>query len=159
MAVLLNNVLFLEHPRTGSTSVREALKKLGGKPYPRHQDPGLGVMRVTTLRNPLDLLVSWWLIVGERDGFDTFEDFITHSQHPNMVRDGRLFYFEADCYMRFEELEHDFRAMLITLGIKPPVLGHLTKTEGKRPYLSYHTEATIAAAKKRFAEDFECGYL
>ncbi len=111
MAVVFHNkLIFFEHPRTASTSLRHVLIQVGGQPHKRHKfiKPRHREKTVSTVRNPFDLLVSWWLIIGERQGFATFQDFIVRCRDPFMVRNERLFYFlETDYILRFETLEED----------------------------------------------------
>ena len=156
--VLTGKLVFLEHPRTGSTAIRAAIRKIGGHTRKRHslvQPVGLE-RTVATVRNPYDLLVSWWLVIKERTGsWKDFGRFLDEYDNPNMLRDGRLFYFEAYHLMRYETLQKDFNIVLSSARIRPVKLNRLNMTPGKLSYKSYYTPETIAIVKDRFAEDLE----
>jgi hypothetical protein len=159
MAIVFKNLIFLEHPRTGSTSLRHALKGVGGQPHRRHTDVRKTIKNVSSMsvvRNPYDLLVSWWLIIGERQGFETLSSFIKGCEDPFMVRDGRLFYFlETDYILRFEQLEHDVNPVLRAHRIRPVRLPHHNKTLGKRNYRDYYNEEARALAAQRYGAEIE----
>lgn len=160
MAVIFpDKLIFLEHPRMASTSLRKALVKVGGEPRKRHTF--LKARRskertVSTVRNPFDLLVSWWIVIGQRQGFKSFADFITTCIDPFMVQQERLFYFlETDYILRFESLESDVNIVLKTRGIRPIILAVENKTLDKKHYREYYDDVTRPLVMARFGAEIE----
>ena len=153
-----NKLVFLEHPRTASTAIREALKKIGGQSVKRHSyikaRPDEKTMVV--VRNPFDILVSWWLIVGEREGYETFADFLVNgAERELMTKHGELFYYThyAEYVLHYESLARDFLTVLNTLGLKPVKLVHRNKTKGKMPYHCYYVPETVAIVQDIYGEE------
>lgn len=159
MAVVFpDKLVFLEHPRTASTSMRHVLQQVGGKPQKRHAFICArgNEKTVCTVRNPFDLLVSWWEIVGERQGFSTFKDFLIGCRDPFMVRGGKLFYFlETDFILRFENLEAELNSVLKIYRIPIVRLPHLQVTIHKHEYRKYYNEETRALVVARFGAEIE----
>lgn len=159
MAVIFHNkLIFLEHPRTASTSVRHVLQQVGGKPHKRHVTlaPRHREKTVCTVRNPYDLLVSWWLIIGGRQGFKTFADFVVKCRDPFMVRNEKLFYFlETDYVMRFETLEQDLNTLLRKHKIRKVKLPKYNTTKDKKHYTEYYDDVIRALVTARFEEEIK----
>jgi hypothetical protein len=157
--VLANKLVFLEHPRTGSTAVRKAIRKIGGHTKARHTyiAPVGAEKTVSTVRNPFDLLVSWWLIIKERlpGQWDSFARFLAEYDNPNMVRDGRLFYFETTFVMRYETLQADLNRILKAVGLRLVSLDRVNITPDKKPFMDYHDAETINIITNRFGRDME----
>jgi len=160
MSVLFHKKLvFLDHPRTAGTSVQYCLGKLGGKTQKRHSMIyEKAPIIFSTVRNPYDLLVSWWLILMRRNHFDgDFLPFITSYQNYNFTRGGRLFYFvEASTdILRFETLQEDFSRVMEKAGLPQNKLHHRNATAHRKPYQEYYTSEIIQAVKDRFVLDLE----
>ena len=157
MAVIFRGVaVFLEHPRTGSTALREALKKIGGQPHSRHSfvKARQNEKTIVTVRNPYDVLVSWWLIIGEREGYKTFADFLTRcNDRELMTKDGRLFYYDGDYTLHYEQLDRDVGMVLRTLGLKQVTLKRRNPTPNKMPYQNYYTPETKAIVERVYGEE------
>jgi hypothetical protein len=161
MAVRIpNKLVFLEHPRTASTSIREALRKIGGQPVKRHSfikarpDERTAVV----VRNPFDILVSWWLIVGEREGYANFADFLLRSgDRELMTKGGKLFYYSdyANWVLHYEQLAHDFTMLLNTLGLRQVSLVVRNKTKKKLPYHNYYTPETVKIVQDIYGDELE----
>jgi hypothetical protein len=150
---------FLDHPRTGGTSTQFALAKIGCKTFKRHTMVG-GVAKITcsTVRNPYDLLVSWYVIIKARRQYKgTFLEFIKNYENYNFTRGGRLFYFTeaSNEIMRFETLQVDLTKVLKKALLKNVVLKHENKTLGRRPYQEYYDDACKQALRERFQKDIE----
>lgn len=158
MAVVIKGkLIFLEHPRTASTSMRTALQKIGGKTKSRHTLflPERNEMIACTVRNPFDVLVSWWLIIGARYGFKTFKDFVRRCDNDFMVKQGNLFYFahHAHFILRFENLQNDLDRMLDRLRLARVQLPHLNGTSKKLSYHNYYDPETIKIVAERFRSE------
>lgn len=168
MAVLVRGkVLFLAHPRTASTAMRNSLEAIGGEvinphhvafdhPDVRRRYRGEPVLAV--IRNPYDMLVSWWGVrtwVRERDtklagfiaGFDDTKG--------NFQRHGKLFYHlpAATIVLRYEDIDTTLKPALEDLGIEPFELPRLNETLGKKDWRSYYDDDAIRAANKRFGDE------
>jgi len=156
--VLTNKLVFLEHPRTGSTAVRRAIRAIGGQTRARHAlvAPTGREKTVSTIRDPYDLLISWWLVIKDRTGsWSSLAEFVSSYNNMNMVRNGRLFYFRTDYTMRYLRLQEDLNKVLRTVHIRPVRLEHVNITPDKQPFMSYHTTETIEIINTRFAQDVE----
>lgn len=164
MAVIFNGkMVFLEHPRTGSTSVRDALKKIGGQPFTRHEYVAAkrGELTVAAVRNPFDVLVSWYLIIGERQGYNTFKDFLLGCHDQFMTKHGRLFYYHkhVDIFIHYENLQAELNGALRRCGLPSVRLHRYNRTKGKQAYQSYYDDETSEIVRSRFrAELEEYGY-
>jgi hypothetical protein len=161
MAVRIpNKLVFLEHPRTASTSIREALRKIGGQPVKRHSfiKARSDEKTMVVVRNPYDILVSWWLIVGEREGYRSFRHFLLESRHRElMTKNGELFYYSdhADFVLHYETLARDFLMVLNTLGLPKVDLVRRNKTAKKMPYHHYYTPETVKIVQDIYGEELE----
>jgi len=146
-------LIFLEHPRTGSTSVRHALRSVGGQPHKRHTKLRGKEPTMSVVRNPYDLLTSWWIIAGKDQ---TFAEFIIGCNDPFMVRNERLFYFlETDYILTFEYLETELNDVLHKLKIRQVRLPHHNPTKGKHDYRQYYDDKTRSLVAKRFNIEIE----
>lgn len=161
MAVIFRGkAIFLEHPRTGSTALREALKRIGGQPHERHayvkakQDE----KTVVVVRNPFDVLISWWLIVGEREGYTSLADFLVRCRDRQlMTKGGRLFYYidHADIVMRYEHFDRDLAETLTLLKLPQVRLKQRNATPRKLPYRNYYTPKDITIVRDIYGEELE----
>lgn len=158
MAVLIRDkLLFLAHPRTGSTSVRSALLAMGGEYiHPHHagfwddvvQSRYRGEQVVSVVRNPYDAIVSWWCKRGMTRGM-TLHDWVPSFHNGNFTRQGRLFYHAhlSDLVLYYEDdLSESF-------GLDVPLL-NVTHNKVK-PFQEYYTQAAIDAVNKRFGKEIE----
>jgi hypothetical protein len=152
-------MIFLDHPRTAGTSTQWGLAKIGGKTHKRHgMIYGRAEVICSTVRNPYDALVSWYLILLRRNHFEgTFLSFIEGYQNYNFTRGGRLFYFIESCtdIMRFETLQEDLDRVLDKAKLTKIKLHHRNRTVDRLPYQTYYGDAEKAAVQKRFAMDLE----
>ena len=184
MAVLFpGKMLWLATPRTASTAIRDALLKAGGEPMGGHHC-GLehsgggrrlivggsgeqfgeheGEPVVTTIRNPYDLLVTWWLRHRHKaHEWRSFPDYIaTYNRKPSFARSGdRLLYHapNADILVRYENLDVELPAALKKCGLEPITLTERKNdTPGKTDdWRSYYDAESIEAANRRFGAEIE----
>lgn len=152
-------LIFHDHPRTAGTSTQWGMARIGGKTFRRHQlVGGRANIRCCTVRNPFDLLISWYLIQVERNQFcGTLLEFITNYQNYNFTRGGRLFYFVEACneIMRFENIQKDLTRVLAKAKLPNIKLQHRNKTPKRQNYKTYYDDNTRAAVKLRFSKDLE----
>lgn len=169
MAVLLRGkLLFLAHPRTASTALRDALLERGGEKVSSHH-AGLedSVVQkahrkepvLTVVRNPYDILVSWWIVrTHNRPHTQPLSNFISsfNDSKGNFVRQGRLLYhsFDADHVVRYESLDEDLNRALTSCGLGRLNLRRLNETKAKtKPWQSYYDQEAVDAANKRFGDE------
>ena len=162
MAILIpGKLLYLANPRTGSHSVHQALKNVPSAlknlshHAELHQIPNYnGELAFTTIRNPYDALVTWWMrmsIHGERP----FAEFIADFEGNDFIRHGRMFY---QCVpgvevTRYESLEEGVNEMLVRAGLDPVKLPLANRTLRKQPWRTYYGAEEIAAANNRFSQE------
>lgn len=160
-------MLWLATPRTASTATCNALRQAGGEQVGLHHD-GLEKVRrhsgepvVTTIRNPYDVLVTWWLRHGLRGKpRRPLPEFILdydQEAEPNFMRRGRLLYHAptADIVVRYENLDVELPAALQKCGLEPVALERTNVTEEKAHWMSYYDAAAIEAANRRFGTEIE----
>lgn len=169
MAVLLRGkVLVLAHPRTASTVLRNAILEQGamlinphhvGIDHPEVVKHHRGEPVLTVIRNPYDMLVSWWFVrTFNRPHRPTLTEFVKtfRDQKENFIRGGKILYHTpaADIVLRYESLDQDLNPALVGCGVEPVVLPHSNRTGGKdKPWQSYYDQAAIKAANDRFGEE------
>jgi len=158
MAVIVpGKLLFLAHPRTGSMALRDALVvHAGGRHladhHADHDDPRvhkvyMGEPMVCVVRNPYDVLVTWWLKRGKSS---TFLEFLQTYQDHNFTRRGKLFYHVDAPNVRVLRYETD--DVFAELGVHQ---WSSNVTKDKAPWQSYYTELEYKAANERFLDEFE----
>ena len=186
MAVLIpGKLLYLATPHTASIATTHALATLPGAEtsglqglddisqrfWVSHHASFLdcesylsgGEVVVTTVRNPLDMLVTYWLrqrSAAERYlGKDvTFSDFVKSVDRvvgPTYIFNDQMFWHEVDRVLHYEHLDKELNALLGELDLPSVVLEPRNVTQGKKPWRSYYDDVTLAVAKDRFKEEME----
>jgi hypothetical protein len=148
-------MIFLEQPRTGSTAVRFALGSVGGIRRQRHLLllPKQGEKVVTTIRDPYDMWVTWFLNRGPTLNIFDMHEF-TEKFEP---RDGELYWFAkyADYLLRYEQLQADLNAVLRKLNIRLVRLEHRNITKNKNKKLkSYFKPETLELFHTKYGAQF-----
>lgn len=176
MAVIIpGKVLVLAHPRTASTVLRNALLERGATLINPHHvtvdDPQVkrvhaGEPILTVIRNPYDVMVSWWLVrTHNRPGYQPkLFEFIRgyRDTKGHLYRDGKLFYHApaAKYVIRYERLQEDLNPALERCGVEAVTLGRSNPTGGKdKPWREFYDGDSIRAMNDRFGEEIvEYGY-
>jgi hypothetical protein len=192
MAVLLpGKFIYLATPHTASIATTRALATLKGavvsdineivdlkvdRRFPkgthhstraelrsRQPESFVGVeLAVTTIRNPYDLLVTWWLrqkkILEEHTGREvTFRRFVETCDEGTLggpyLRGGKIFWQDADYALRYEKLQDELDSFLDRFRIKPVRLDWTNVTAQKLPWLSYYDEETRTIVRHRFGDE------
>lgn len=160
-------LIYLAHPRTASIATERGLAKAlpwRCKKTANHHARldeitwKLGNEKIiTTIRDPLDMLASWWVVYPKYHHVMTFSEFIKTYDHCMMSIDGRLFYFLKDCdaYMTFENLQDDFDKIMKGYGFPTAKIPMTNITPNKKPFMTYHTDETITAMWERWPKDME----
>ena len=168
--------IFVEVPKTGSTSIRHIL---GHPPKPHmniHQisqeiDPHTfnSYFKFGFVRNPWDRAVSLYerregIQMRDRMSFDEFVRWMKFASstciHPVPHR-YQLDWFvnpsgdlQIDYIGRFETLDRDWDHIRTRLGI-PDTLPNVNSRENKRDYREYYTPDLASIIRERFAVDIE----
>ena len=174
--IIPGKLIYLRTPHTGSTSVEKALLTLPGavRVTPGHctmsqiqrgecqSNCGGDARRIlsgseitaTNVRDPHDLIVTWWISTGRRI---SLAEFIRGAQGEHQLADGSLFSRanSATFVLRFESLDLDFAAMCESLDLPIPHLGHHNATPSRSHWSSYHDEESMVAMEERFGDDIQ----
>jgi hypothetical protein len=109
-----------------------------------------------TIRNPYDVLVSWF-VLNKPGLFKNFDEFIKGYNHTFMLVGGKMFWLEAPGndfqYIRYEYLQEDWDTFLKSAGMEPVALPHENRTPGKKPYREYYGPDTIKLVEEKFGEE------
>jgi chondroitin 4-sulfotransferase 11 len=173
--------IFVDVPKTGSTSIRKAL----GPPYFK---PHLDIWQIAQIieaerfaayfkfgfvRNPWDRAVS---LYERREGIQmrtlAFEHFIEWMQfassacvHPSPHRYqidwfvNQHGFIAADFIGKFENLQADWATVAEKIGAEPQLPAENANPHRARDYTRYYNERTRNIVAERFAVDIECfGY-
>ena len=144
--------IFQAHPRTGSTAIEAALN---GDASLKHHDWIDGPEpSICVVRNPFDVMVSWFLLNPEWDDFTTF---ILDYNHSDLIKDGLLFYHAPKCehILKWENLKVELNKFLISIGLKEIELPRINITPNKRFFSRYYDFRSIAAMLSRFGEEMD----
>ena len=139
MSFYTDDLIYLAHPRTGSVAKNHhaGLDEI----------PNRGQRVITTIRNPVECMRSWWSLIPNDL---TFSQFIQSATHSHLERNGHLFYFYKDAggdVMRFENLEADLNGILGTGNrVKIP---RMNVTKAKKE-INEHWDTYTQALWKRF---------
>ena len=158
--IAVGKLIYLAHPRTASVATERALVLAfgGGRRTMNHHDEIEQIsdklsteMVVTTIRDPLDLIVSWFVLNPDWHALG-LNNFIKDYGHSALTRNGHLFYHlsKATCLLRYERLQDDLNAMLLGLGLQRVEIPTTNVTKNKKDFLSYHTPETINNMWRRF---------
>jgi len=151
-------LVFLRHPRTGSSATAAALSKLGGIRVGdgQHQfvKAGKNEITVSTIRNPFDVLATWFILNMK---YDKMEDFLRKYTHSDFRRRERLFYFAeySDILLLYDKLQKQFNELMLSLRLSPTRIYRINTTSDKRPFMDYFDEKTIAIVEEMFVADLE----
>jgi hypothetical protein len=184
MAVLIpGKLVYLATPHTASMSTTKTLATLPGAlsrpklPVTHHAsrkdvEPHMTgtELVVTTVRNPCDLVVTWWLrqqVAAKRYiGPDvTFEQFVSRVDEvigvsgPYFCKDGKIFWHDCDHALKYENLAKELNEMLVRLDLPTVTLVRENVTPNKKPWMEYYNEKTLAIVRERFKEEIaQYGY-
>jgi len=160
-------LIYLAHPRTASRATERALLKClkWRSKQTKNCHAKLDEIEwkngdekvITTIRNPLDLIASWWAVNPALHDKATFLEFVKTYHHSMMVVDDRLFYFIKDCdrYLIFEDLQLQFDIAMKEYGFPTTKIPMTNVTKNKDHFMTYHTQETIDAMWDRFPIDME----
>lgn len=148
-----HNYVFIHIPKTGGTSIRDALdmwptsKHLTAREWREMYPESSGQFSFAFVRNPWDRLISYVHSLRVRVPWDQIDlrpqvDFILNEDRNPMV----------DFVGRYETLAEDFATICDTIGIETPPLPHINRSEHNH-YREYYDEATKQAIAEKYADD------
>jgi hypothetical protein len=162
---ILNDIGFIAHPKTGSTSAKAYFEKYDWaviethhafRPAWVHQH---GLWHIgAVVRNPWDVMVSWYFHKGhsQREPFNVWlPKFIEGSDY---IRRGLFFGYEyATHILQFEDLDHDWDLWLEAMGLPHWPLPNLNIGIGrdKRHYTEFYDTESRDLVAARFAEEIQ----
>lgn len=115
---------------------------------------------VTTVRNPYDAIVTWWLRAARGEG--SFTEFIRAYDRKPHLEDGKTIFIhlkDADFVMRYETLEANLAALMDALALPRLEVSVDNTTHGKRPWQEYYGDGSLGAVNERFEDQIrEAGY-
>jgi len=161
--------LFLFPPKTGSTSIREVLKKNGGQQI-RNQhltcaETGISLhkydLRACVIRNTYSRAVSVWShFTGMTESFEDYLRAMVSRNRPNdriMVKPQLAWANECNFLLRFETLQKDFDMFCEQAGMDPVALPKLNQGKYKktRDHRQYYTPELRRMVEDIWAQDIE----
>jgi len=155
-------IAFIAHPRTASSATGHILLDTGFVIRQHHHafDPtwNLDGWKVfCTVRNPLDLMVSWYYNKPREKSFDIWlPKFLDGCSY---LQDERIFFGRPYCthVLHFETLQQDFNKWLDDVGLPPMVipLRNVSKVRKGRSFMGHYNFERIRMVLQRFRVDFE----
>lgn len=155
-------VAFIAHPRTASTATGAALLGLGFTQWVNHHginpkwDP-IGWTVFATVRNPFDLMVSWYyhkMKYREASFPEWLPKFIAVS---NEYLDMGMFFGLRYCtrVIRYETLQEDFDYMMMLTGFPQTdiPLKNVSTARPDKPLSDYYNPKLINLMKAHFGEE------
>jgi len=110
----------------------------------------------TTVRNPYDVIVTWWLRATRGEG--SFVEFIRdYSRKPQLDSAGEIFTHRKHCdvVMRYENLAEDFRLLMEVVGLPQVEIPIDNTTKGKASWETYYDDDSLAEVERRFGMEIE----
>lgn len=155
---------YIAHPRTASqTTSKTLVDKLGFKLHASHHqyydplDPAWLIF--ATVRNPFDLLVSWWYLeVHKTKQEETFPHYIHRRVNdPNYYMRKGLFFGQYLCkeILHFENLQEEFNQLMLKVGLPPTEIPRRNVSDARkgRDFASYYTPELIDLVVEKFGDD------
>ncbi len=149
---VVDHIVFQAHPRTASMAIEAAL---GGEPSAKHHGWIDGPEpTVCVIRNPFDVMVSWFLLNPD---WDDLTSFICDYQHSELEKDGQLFYHAPKCtwIIGWENLEFELNSVLKRVDLPQVNLQRVNVTPNKKPFRSYYTNDSVKALRDRYGAEVQ----
>jgi hypothetical protein len=156
------NFGYIAHPKTASSATSRVLRELGAEVVGNHHSVEEGVCQqildsggivMAAVRNPFDLMVSWYFHYKQRRGI-TANDMASFAtwlpqqlSNPNQyVRKGLFYGLKwANRVLWFEHLQDDFNDVMSELGLPPTFIGpfNISRFREGRPYQKMYTPELV----------------
>lgn len=160
-----NDIGFIAHPKTGSTSIKACLEEMGWAQIQTHhafhpawvEQHGLWHIGAT-VRNPWDVMVSWYFHKNyERNG--PFKEWLPKAIETNAyIQKGLFFGLDHTTHiLRFEDLDHDWDLWLEAIDAPWMELPNLNIGAGreKRHYSEFYDTASRDLVAAKFATEIQ----
>lgn len=155
--------VFIAHPRTASSATGHLLTQLGFKIVGGHHNIlpkkiGPDHIVLGTVRNPLDVMVSWYFN-QRREQRDFTEWLPVFLEQATIIKEG-LFVGIRHCthILRYETLQSDFTKAMCYAGFQrfEVVLPrrNVSKLRTDQPILDYYTPETLQMVVDHFRQEF-----
>ena len=173
---ILNNLAFIAHPKTASTATMKVLRAQGAQLYGNHHEVqedrcsmilDSGGIVMSTVRNPFDVMVSWYFhYANRRKGavMEPFREWLPWIlNHPNPYMEQGMFYGLpwTNWVLRYENLQADFNAGLTELGLAPVVISpaNVSHLRDGRPYQEMYDTKLRNLIEQHYEDELsEFGY-
>ncbi len=154
-------VAFIAHPRTASQATGSVLKIRGFKligghhQFPEEWKPE-GWTTFATVRNPFDLMVSWYYQEMYKSGREVEFDWWLRErlQKPNDYMRQGLFFGLDFCtdILHFENLQEEFNQLMKRVGLSPMKIPwkNVSDKRAGRHFIYYYTPNLIELMGKKF---------
>lgn len=158
--IIPGKLVYLEHPRSASVATEAALSEAFDTAIvtPDHHrvledfSNYNGELVCCTIRNPFDILASWFVLSGRT----SMLDFLANYTHSEMQKNGLLYYHkrDADVCLMYGDLEAELNSLLAELDLSPVVIPRLNVTPNKKPFMSYFNDVgCLALMERRFGAE------
>jgi len=154
-------VCFVAHPRTASTATGKVLLTLDFEQMINHHGFKPEVLNPSwtifaTVRNPFDLLVSWyWHKRREQKSFQEWLPIFL--KESNEYLDKGLFFALPHCthVLRYENLQNDFDQVMVEAGFPPTEIPkhNVSIRRDDRPVFEYYDSKLINLMKAHFGDE------
>jgi len=154
--------VYLAHPRTASMATEKLLQEVfpEGQTTKEHHG-GIKNMHLygnelifCTIRDPIDVIVSWWILNQEWWDKGDIVNFINHYRH-TYLQDLMFFHFDTckgSC-IRYESLQSELNKIISYFNREPKKLPIVNTTEDKPNPYSYYNREVMNVMWERFPLD------
>ena len=176
MMYILDNLAFIAHPKSASTATMEVLRTLGAQLYGNHHEVREDWCRpilesdglvMSTIRNPFDVMVSWYFhYANRRKGvvMEPFKEWLPWIlDHPNPYLGQGMFFGLpwTNRVLRYENLQADFDSALSEVGLEPVAipLANVSHLRERCPYQEMYIPKLRGLIEQHFEDELsDYGY-
>ena len=154
-------ICFIAHPRTASSATAHTLMEMGFELVRGHHDTRMDDLDnewrfFCTVRNPFDVLVSWYYSKKREKPFDLWLPIFLRDCHH--LQHSRMFYGRSACIhvMHYEVLQRDFDwfCHVTDLPITTILKRNVSPLRTHKGYMTHYNFERAQQVIKRFREDF-----
>jgi len=174
MWIINRKLVFIAHPKMASRSVRDAIVRLKGRQCGSHHEivndelekqRERGASIGCVIRNPYDVMVSWYYHMEKRHGRKGVRPFSKWIREVIANGNGHLEYgmykgyHLCDTVMHFENLDEDWKAWTEKCGLRHEPLGYVgvSLARSYAPYCEHYDQKAYEAVTNHFAKEIELG--
>jgi len=114
----------------------------------------------TVLRNPYDLVVTWWFRRGIPRGRSDFRSFASSWRDEPYVVNGKMYFHLPDAkrILFYERLVEDLQKLARDLDLPTIELPMTNPTLDKKPWQTYYNDTILGVVNERWGAEFEPYY-